>query len=120
MSVPWNDIEKKPDGQYKVPGRYLLDQRQKVNDLENRLQAASAELNNVKTQLESANSRIADLEKDLADSKNNLETAAEKNPIYLIKSVNWKEQLIIFKMKRINSVHKLKVLARLKLNWKEI
>jgi chromosome segregation ATPase len=61
MSIEWDKVEKKPDSGFKVPGQYLLDQRRKVNDLENTLQATSTQLNKVKSDLDNSNTKNAEL-----------------------------------------------------------
>ena len=57
----------------------MLDQRQKVNNLDNQLQGASSELSAVKTQLENVNNRIAEEEKELANTKSNMENVTGEN-----------------------------------------
>ncbi len=61
--IEWNKVTEKPDKTYKVLGQNLLDQRNKINDLESNLQTTSSELNAARTRQDQANSKIATYEK---------------------------------------------------------
>ena len=63
--IEWNKVTEKPDKFYKILGQNLLDQRNKINDLESNLQTTSSELNAARTRQDQANSKIAGYEKDI-------------------------------------------------------
>ena len=63
--IEWNKVTEKPDKTYKVLGQNLLDQRNKINDLESNLQTTSSELNAARTRQDQANSQISGYAKEI-------------------------------------------------------
>ncbi len=58
ISIDWMKAEEKPNTAQKVEGRYLIDLRAKINELERRLTEKNQDLNTSKEELEEANRDI--------------------------------------------------------------
>ena len=67
MSIDWQKVKEKPDKPHKVLGQTLLDQRGKINDLENNLQKTTQALNKNMTELAGANSQIESLQNNISE-----------------------------------------------------
>jgi len=86
--IEWNKVTEKPDKSYKVLGQNLLDQRNKINDLESNLQTTSSELNAARTRQDQANSKIAGYEKEITA----LEEKASKYDALILEHTTLQEQ----------------------------
>ncbi|MHA1474464.1 MAG: hypothetical protein ACTSQ5_04685 [Promethearchaeota archaeon] len=86
--IEWNKVNEKPDKTYKVLGQNLLDQRNKINDLESNLQTTSSELNAARTRQDQANSKIAGYEKEISG----LEERANKYDALVTEHATLQEQ----------------------------
>lgn len=75
----WERAERYPDRMIKVEGRFLLDLRKKVNDLERELANTKNELNRVYQELEDAKVKIEELEKSRL--KNRTPSDSDLTPI---------------------------------------
>ena len=89
--IEWNKVTEKPDKSYKVLGQNLLDQRNKINDLESNLQTTSSELNAARTRQDQANSKIAAYEKEIEG----LEEKASKYDALSLEQTTLQEQFKI-------------------------
>jgi len=56
LSIDWAKAEEKPDKKQAIEGRFLLDLRAKVNDLEKQLSENKTELSATQTQLKGTQS----------------------------------------------------------------
>ena len=80
MTIDWAKAEEHPDKSQKVEGRFLLDLRAKVNDLEKQLSENKSELSRTQTDLNSTKDALEKTVNELNGTKETLDnTNSELN-----------------------------------------
>ena len=74
ISIDWQKAEEHPDKGQKVEGRFLLDLRAKVNDLEKQLTDTKNELNRTQNNLKSTGESLESTTNNLESSKSSLDS----------------------------------------------
>lgn len=67
MSIDWEKIELRPEKKLPVEGRFLLDLRSKVNNLEKQLAQTAKDLDKTSTDLKSTKEKFSEVSKKVEE-----------------------------------------------------
>ena len=72
LAIDWDRISEKPEKAYKVEGRFLLDLRTKINDLEQQLKIKTDKLDRATNELNETKEKLTGREKSLSEKTEEL------------------------------------------------
>ena len=107
MSIDWQKAEEKPEKKQSVEGRFLLDLRAKVNDLEKQLSETKSELSQVQEKLKTTTLNLENTVSELNSTKTTLESTKnelEQARMELEKTKAEYQAIIDSKEQKINEI----------------